>query len=55
MAYYRKDLTECTKHHLMLCEKEKRIINKIKAEYLERTGAVLSISRAIKILIRRNK
>lgn len=48
-------ITECTPYTITFCEKEKRIINKIKAEYLGRTGSVLSNERAVKILIRRNK
>jgi hypothetical protein len=55
MASRKALVTECTPYRISFCEKEKRIINKIKAEYLGRTGAQISIETAVKILIRRNK
>jgi hypothetical protein len=55
MRQTKAKITECTPYKINFCEKEKRIINAIKLQYLERTGAHLSIERAVKILIRRNK
>jgi hypothetical protein len=55
MRQTRAKLTDCTPYKIFFCEKEKKIINSIKSQYLERTGLHLSIERAVKILIRRNK
>jgi hypothetical protein len=55
MRQTKAKVTDCTPYTISFCEKEKKIINAIKAEYLDRIGTHLSIERAVKILIRRNK
>jgi hypothetical protein len=55
MRQLKAKVTDCTPYTITFCEKEKRIINKIKSVYLEKTGAQISIETAVKILIRRNK
>lgn len=55
MRQKKAPVTECTPYKIIFCEREKRIINKIKSAYLDRTGAQISIETAVKILIRRNQ
>lgn len=51
MAYHRSKITDCSKYDVLLCEKDKKLVNKKQDESKGKKGIYISIPSAIKEII----